>query len=420
MNADIDETNRASQTSPTSLTEAAGLGTRPVSLETYRSQELFEKERDRIFGRAWLVVGRVEEVPQAGDFIVRDIDICSASIVITRDKSGDVRAFHNVCPHRGNQVVWERQGNQPAFVCRYHSWTFGLDGALRGVPDQRAFFNLDKSTCGLKRVTVECWEGWIFINLSKTPECSLAEFLGDFAPFLAGYDYVDADSPIVVTGSLKCNWKVVADAFSEAYHIPAIHKTTIAALFSSAKNKFGELLDAKFFGPHRFASMYGDSNYVPHEKAKIESFAFNPANFDADRLEQFGRNLQHSGVNPTKATDWVMDVNFIFPHFNIDVSAGGFWTHTFMPVSVNETRYEARFYYRKAITIMERFFQEMSLVRSIDVIFEDLSNVERTQKGINSRATDTMVLSDHEVLLRHSVKHVEKWIEAPTVREALA
>ena len=94
------------------FTQAAGLGTGPESLEPYRSQHYFDLEREKIFRRTWLIMGRIEDLPNAGDYIVKEVEICNASILITRQAGGAVRAFHNICSHRGNQIVWDTKGSR--------------------------------------------------------------------------------------------------------------------------------------------------------------------------------------------------------------------------------------------------------------------------------------------------------------------
>ena len=102
----------------TTLTEAAGLPTGPVSMEPYRSAEFFELERRQIFGRTWLIMGREEELPAPGDFVVKEVEVCGVSVLVTRTKDGRVQSFHNVCSHRGNLVVLEQSGCASRFVCR--------------------------------------------------------------------------------------------------------------------------------------------------------------------------------------------------------------------------------------------------------------------------------------------------------------
>lgn len=363
----------------TSRTERAGLGTGPVATEPYRSADHFLLERDRVFGRSWLLVAREEEVAQTGDFVRKEIEICDASVILTRGKSGDVRAFHNTCSHRNNQLVIEERGKASRFVCRYHNWTYGNNGRLIGVPDEASFFGIDKASCGLTTIACETWEGWVFINLQREPEVSLKDFLGDFAGFLSGIDYQNAGNPIVVQADLDCNWKVISDAFSESYHIPAIHPQTIGATFSSKANPFAHVLDARFFGPHRFVSMYGNPAYVPGEANKVERLAAGGAEtgsvIAAAATEQAARFLDHPSINPTRSGEWAMDVNHVWPNTHIDTGPGGFWTHQFWPLAVDKTRHEVRFYAPVVASARERFGQEAYVCRVIEVLLEDLSNV---------------------------------------------
>ncbi|MEZ5687456.1 MAG: aromatic ring-hydroxylating dioxygenase subunit alpha [Caenibius sp.] len=407
----------------TTLTEAAGLPTGPVSMEPYRSAEFFELERRQIFGRTWLIMGREEELPAPGDFVVKEVEVCGVSVLVTRTKDGRVQSFHNVCSHRGNLVVLEQSGCASRFVCRYHNWTYGNDGRLIGVPDESAFFDLDKKKCGLTPIATEVWEGWVFINLSREPEVGLAEYLGDLGDYLKGIDYVAADSPVVFRAELDCNWKVMSDAFSESYHIPAIHQNTIGSTFASKTNPFAHLLSARTFGPHRMCSMFGNSQYESLETSRVEKLgqsAMETTNVisavDNSLVASF---LAHPAVNPTKSADWSLDINHVFPNTQIDCGQGGFFMHQYWPISVNKTRYESRFYVARPTNAVERFRVEQYIARVAEVVLEDTANVTATQKGLESRAKDFMQLQDNEIMLRHSTYMAEKWVAAETVAEAL-
>jgi phenylpropionate dioxygenase-like ring-hydroxylating dioxygenase large terminal subunit len=405
------------------FTEAEGLLTGPVPMEPYRSQDYYDLEIEMIFRRAWLLVGRVEELPVADSYVVKEVECCHASVLITRQKSGTVHAFHNVCSHRGNQVALNDRGTASRLVCRYHNWTFGNDGRLIGVPDEASFFDLDKKKCGLTPIAAEVWEGFIFINLSPTPEVTLKEFLGEFGEHFAGMTYVAADHPITFSAELKCNWKVVADAFCEAYHIPAIHPKTIGSTFASGDDPFSHLLYARIFGPHRMNSMPGNPKYQPKPTSYVElmgqELAASPtaiSSFDPAKLEDF---LAHRAVNPTKHANWGMDINSLFPHVQIGTGYSGFFIQWFWPLSVNRTRHEARFYMPRPGNAIERFRMEEHISRMCEVMLEDLNNVERTQKGLESKAKDYMQLQDNEISIRHQIEQVEKWVRSSTVREAL-
>ena len=403
-------------------THAAGLGMEPVSLEPYRSEAYFELEKERIFKRAWLLVGREEQIANPYDYVVQEVEVAGASILITRDGKGAVRAFHNVCSHRSNQLVWNRKGSARGFKCPYHAWTYKPDGSLAGVPGEADFGGLDKANCGLTPVALAIWEGWLFINLSPEPEIGIEEFLGDFGKYLSGIRYNSAATPVVFTAEMKCNWKVLADAFGESYHIACIHPKTIGGIFASKDNASGKLIDAKFFGSHRSGSMYGDPDYVAPARQRLDRMLLNITNglsqdVDAEAVADF---LSHPAVNPARSNTWSLDVNWMFPNTQLDINPGGVITHQFWPITKDTSRYEARFYMPTPKSMRTRLQQDHFIARIMETVLEDLSNVERTQKAINSGGKSHIHLQDNEVLIRHSLSAVDKWVRSETVREAIS
>src|SRR6266542_3377304 len=125
------------------------LGTDPVPIEPCISPEYFERERERIFRRIWLNVGREEEIPQTGDYFVKELEVCGSSILVVRGKDGVIRSFHNMCSHRGNKVAREGGGRKGGFVCGFHGWAYDLSGDLVRVPDEPQFFDLERRKHGL-------------------------------------------------------------------------------------------------------------------------------------------------------------------------------------------------------------------------------------------------------------------------------
>src|SRR5215469_11822155 len=171
------------------------LGTGVVSYEDSISPEHYQLERKAIFARTWLNVGRVEQLPRTGSYFTRELDAARTSVIVRRGTDGDVRAFHNICRHRGNKLVWndypreETAGTCRQFTCKYHGWRYGLDGDLTFVQQESEFFDLDKSDFGLVPVRCDVWEGFIFVNLDADDRTSLRDYLGEFAGGLAGYPF---------------------------------------------------------------------------------------------------------------------------------------------------------------------------------------------------------------------------------------
>ena len=406
------------------FTERAGLDTGPVSMEPYRSTSFFEAERENIFGRVWLMMGRVDDVPNIGDYIVREVEIRDASVLITHGAGGTIRAFHNVCSHRGNQVVWDEKGSKTTrFRCPYHNWTYAGDGRLIAVSDEEMFFGLDKSKCGLEPIQCEVWDGWIFINLNPDNKVSLKEYLGGMGEFLSDIPYPNAGRSVRIKAMLKCNWKMVVDAFIESYHIPSLHSRTIGPSFSSESDPAGHLQNAEFFGPHHSISLYGNPDYGPSPKALVERLAYKGMESEnvlaANQSGETEALRAHRSVNPAKSNTWSMDINDIFPNFDLCIAGGGFWLHEIWPVTPDLTRYEMRFFVPQPETVREAFHQEHYIARLADVVLEDLANVERTQKGVKSRAKNEMILQDNEVLVRRAMHVTETFVESGSLEEAL-
>src|SRR3954449_10030424 len=171
------------------------LGTGPVSYEDSISPEIHELEREAIFKRSWLNVGRVEQLPRKGSYFTKELAVANTSIVVVRGMDGEVRAFHNICRHRGNKLVWndfpaeEVNGTCRQFTCKYHGWRYDLDGSLNFVQQESEFFDLDKDDFGLVPVQTETWQGFIFVNLDPDNTTSIGDYLGELGAGLEGYPF---------------------------------------------------------------------------------------------------------------------------------------------------------------------------------------------------------------------------------------
>lgn len=405
----------------TNLTLANCETTGPLSTEPYVSAEFHQREIKRAFGRSWLCMGRVEQLPKANSYIVKPIEFAKVSALITRDTEGQIRAFHNVCTHRGSAVAQETCGVRNRFTCRYHGWTYRNDGSLLGVPDQEMFFDLDKSKQGLTPIACSVWEGWIFINLQNEPEVSLEEFLGDLGQAFKGIPYLNAHQAVVIEARFDANWKLIADAFAEGYHVNFLHPNTLAPSYSSDKNKTARPVHGRAWGIHRSISVFGNNEYVSPETSKVERLAnLNASNVLAgDAGEEVQRFLAHPEVNPSSSEHWSADITWLFPNFNIDYSGGGFWSHEFWPTAYNKTHWIARIFLPTATSWRDRLAQEHYTARWCEIVLEDVSNCERIQQGLESGAIKAITLQDGEFMIRHSLETINRWVNADTVREAL-
>lgn len=189
--------------------------------ELYTSPDVLAFERDALYAREWLCIGRVERIPEIGDWFT--VTICDEPIIVTRDKSGAVRAMSAVCQHRAMQVC-DGQGNSSTFKCPYHHWNYGLDGRLLGAPAMERTDDFDKADYGLPQFAVEIWQGFVFVNLD--PDAApLAPTLTDYDPYLEHYDLADAVCPGTFTlENLQWNWKVMFENFNDGYHANRLHQ----------------------------------------------------------------------------------------------------------------------------------------------------------------------------------------------------
>lgn len=187
--------------------------------EFYTSKEFYELEVQRIFLKEWLCVGRWDEIEKPGDFFT--INILAEPLIIARNEANQVQAFSSVCLHRGMEVV-EGRGNQKSFQCRYHGWTYSLDGKLIGAPEMDKTRNFERNALRLPCVKVEQWEGFIFINfdLNATP---LKTQLAPLSDYLKNYNLGAMKETKTVVYEQNFNWKLMVENYMEPYHVTTLH-----------------------------------------------------------------------------------------------------------------------------------------------------------------------------------------------------
>ena len=189
----------------------------------YRDPAFFDVEIDRIFRPEWIPVAHVSQLAKAGDFICRDL--LGESLVVTRDLTGEIHVLSRVCLHRWTQIVSGR-GNVEVLVCPFHSWTYGLDGRLRGAPTTNKEEGFDVSRCRLPVFNSEICNGFIFVNLDGEAE-PLAPRVAPFSKKFANYDLSSMRVAAAQTYDCRYNWKILVDTFMESYHHIGAHRSTL-------------------------------------------------------------------------------------------------------------------------------------------------------------------------------------------------
>jgi phenylpropionate dioxygenase-like ring-hydroxylating dioxygenase large terminal subunit len=189
---------------------------------TYHDAEFHRLELDRVFRPSWQVVCHVSDIPTTGDW--HTLDYCGESVIVVRGQDQALRAFTNVCRHRGSRLVDGASGCAKKLVCPYHAWTYDLDGKLTGVPDSASYPTLDRAQAGLVTVDLEVWRGFIFVRLEDDGGPSVAQQMAPYEEMVAPYRFEELEALGRVTlRPREVNWKNVGDNYSDGLHIPVAH-----------------------------------------------------------------------------------------------------------------------------------------------------------------------------------------------------
>jgi phenylpropionate dioxygenase-like ring-hydroxylating dioxygenase large terminal subunit len=385
------------------------LGTGPVAVEPCISLPFYEVERKKVFGKVWLKVGRVEEIPKPGDFKVKRLEVANTSIIVIRGKDDVVRAFHNVCSHRSNKVVDEKgeetfgSSRAASLTCRFHGWVYGADGSLVNVPEEERFHEcFKKSENGLAPVHLDTWEGFIFINLSPEQPEPLENYLGDYGTHFTGYPYAKLNYCFTYYTYLNCNWKVAHDAFAEGYHVATIHAGSFPNSFSS------ELQNVQLFGPHRTSAV---CLTLQAPQTPVASLANQRARGSLV-AQTTSTTLPHT-INPDRRKDFAFEMSVLFPNFLLHVAEGIWFTHQFWPLAHNKTLWEGKYYVAPPKTHSERWALEHAQVLQRNAWLEDTATMEATQSAMESAAKQYFHLQDEEILVRHGYHVLNRYMKAP-------
>ena len=196
----------------------------------YFDKDFHQLEMEHVFHKSWLYAAHISELPESGSYKL--FEQMGLSIIISRGEGDTVRAFRNVCRHRGAALVTEPTGKARRFVCPYHAWGYSAEGELKSVPEAHNFACLNKAEKPLLKVRCETWRGFIFINLDDDAE-PLADFIKPYADQATSFPLEEMEVKRVLTAELDCNWKTSYDNFLEIYHVSTVHPQTLAPYLDS-------------------------------------------------------------------------------------------------------------------------------------------------------------------------------------------
>ena len=312
----------------------------------YFDEGLAELENSAVFGKSWQAVGRAEQVQKPGQFLTADI--CGDPIVVVRGEDALLRAFYNVCRHHAAAVVTEAQGCAKQFRCPYHGWTYGIDGALKGMVEFDGVCDFERSANGLVPVQVDTWENFVFVNLHPDAG-SLRDFLGSIPPIVA---------PLQLTRKLRyfdrriytlqCNWKVYVDNYLDGgYHVPHAHK--------------------------------GLSSVIEYTKYTIENFE--RACLQSSPLSS--DSSSEAGVASTRQGRAFY--LWIYPNFMLNAYEGVMDTNVVVPLGVDKCAVIFDYYFSD-ISAAAKTRNRESIAVSEKVQDEDMGICDAVQRGLGSRA----------------------------------
>jgi choline monooxygenase len=311
----------------------------------YADPRIAELERLNVFSRTWQLVARTDQVQNPGQFV--STRLVGEPILVVRGNDRVLRAFYNVCRHHAAAVVTQPCGHASLLHCPYHGWNYGLDGSLKGMPEFEGVKNFDRSQNGLIPVSVDTWEGFVFVNLDPGAE-PLRQFLGGLIPRVAPLGIGKLRFFERKTYDIACNWKVFVDNFLDGgYHVPHLHKG------------LSSVLDYKQY------TIENEDRYCLQSSPMVAS-------------------AEDAATGATRKGDraWYF---WQYPNLMINCYEGYMDTNYVIPVDADHCSVVFDFYFSD-VSESAREYNERSVNVGNKVQEEDLGICEDVQRGLKSRA----------------------------------
>ncbi|MEX6632305.1 SRPBCC family protein [Hyphococcus lacteus] len=375
----------------------------PVPIERYTSKDYFEREREAVFRRKWLNVGNTLQVRKPGDYFVVDLEILDTSLLIIHGKDGKIRAFHNMCSHRGAPVAWDKQGSCKGYLaCRFHGWVYDLTGKLVQVSDAENFPSVKAEENGLTEVHCDVWKNFIFINMAQTPEETLAEHLAPISDDIGRFDFNGFTPAFSYRIDENVNWKTLQEAQLEGWHLPYLHEKTLARAVKIDGRQYRHA-GIELHGLH------GVLGSPPPESHELPPTAALASQFGTGTMQAFGTKAENNDDSYNFRGSF--DFWHIFPNFFVGLLDGLYFTFNIWPVAVDRSIWEINGYYPPVKTAGELFALEYSKVSLRDPMMEDCYTHELISSRLKSGAKKHIHFQDEEILARHLGSGVDQCIK---------
>lgn len=416
----------------------------PITPDRYYSKEWAQREWDKVWTRTWQIAGVTAQLQKQGDWLTADFGF--ETIVCVRGEDATVRAFYNVCQHRGMPVVSGTQGNSKRLVCPYHGWTYDLAGKLKTVPDEPDF--IQGSPCGKKNlveVRCEVWAGFVWINMDANA-APLREHLGPIAEQIESYPMEKMVRTHWMTVEGDFNWKLVQDNFNESYHVPFVHPQTKYVMEYAYQHCQFDLFPeghARMFMPGAGPSKQmrgGEKETLESLKNELEFWDLDPEQFRGGKTREIRAALQKakrekgaekgfdfSSYHDDQLTDhWHFS---IFPNLSFSLKPDG---NIWLRARPHETDPEKCYFDMWYMTLFpegtERYYSQ-SMQDWVDIsvpaphmqgkfgevnigpgISQDVEIWQVQQRGLHSQGYKRDYLPWQERRVRHFQENLEKWM----------
>jgi Rieske 2Fe-2S family protein len=336
-------------------------GARALSREHYTSPEVFAAEQARLFAAQWACVGRAGRLPRPGDYIVRSV--AGESLIVVRGQDGGIRAFFNVCRHRGTRLCTEESGRfGPVIQCPYHAWTYTTEGALAGAPHLQEVVGFDRAAYPLHQASVAEHDGFLFLNIAASPPAFEAWF-APCAERIRRFGLAGLEIGGHAVYDVRANWKLVFENYSECLHCPVIHPELAARLpYDSGEN---DLVDGPFLGGYMTIA-------DPYESATVSGRACAPL-----------LGAAHAGDDRRRAYYYS-----VMPNLLLSVHPDYVNYYLLTPLAPDRTRVDSEWLFSaqgSGIGDQGRFNPEDAIGFWDLVNRQDWQIIEQSQQGIASR-----------------------------------